>query len=247
VGRAAPVLAPRARAAAFVALFAALLAFYELREHLPNVSLWWDVGWLALVLLPAVFGLVLIALPLWDWRGTGPAAAIFALATVVLRLLELDVLANFTKLAAVVLAAWWFLSIFEELSWVVLVACVIPWVDAYSVFRGPTKHIVTNRPGLFHDLSLSLPVPGEQSTAHLGLPDVLFFGLFLAAAVRFRLRTFWSWLAMTLSFGATVALAVWLDLDGLPALPLLSVAFLLPNADLLWTALREARTRRSAG
>jgi len=39
---------------------------------------------------------------------------------------------------------------------------------------------------------------------------------------------------MTLSFGATMALAVYFDVTGLPALPLLSLGFLLPNADLLW-------------
>jgi plastocyanin len=36
---------------------------------------------------------------------------------------------------------------------------------------------------------------------------------------------------MTASFGATIAVAVWLDLGGLPALPLLSLAFLVANAE----------------
>jgi hypothetical protein len=43
---------------------------------------------------------------------------------------------------------------------------------------------------------------------------------------------------MTLSFGATLALTVWFDIGGLPALPLLSLGFLAPNADLLWRKLR---------
>ena len=51
-------------------------------------------------------------------------------------------LANFGKLGTVTFAAWAFLSFFEALSWVVLVALIIPWVDAYSVWRGPTKTIV---------------------------------------------------------------------------------------------------------
>ena len=45
---------------------------------------------------------------------------------------------------------------------------------------------------------------------------------------------------MTASFGATIALAVWLDLGGLPALPLLSLAFLVANADLLWREVRRS-------
>jgi hypothetical protein len=49
---------------------------------------------------------------------------------------------------------------------------------------------------------------------------------------------------MVASFGATIALAVWLNvggLHGLPALPLLSLAFLVANGDLLWRALKEHR------
>jgi len=117
---------------------------------------------------------------------------------------------------------------------------IIPWVDAISVWRGPTKHIVTHQPELFTAFSFAFRVPGEHSTAQLGLPDLLFFALFLAATERWGLRTKLTWLAMTLSFGATMALAVWFDLAGLPALPLLSLGFLAPNADLLWRKLRAA-------
>ena len=48
---------------------------------------------------------------------------------------------------------------------------------------------------------------------------------------------------MTASFGLTIVLAVWLDLGGLPALPLLSLAFLTANGDLLW---RRMRTREAS-
>ena len=80
------------------------------------------------------------------------------------------------------------------------------------------------------------------TASHLGLPDILFFALFLGAAVRFGLRPGWTWVGMTLSFGVTVACAVWWNLDGLPALPALSLGFLVPNADLLWRALRNGST-----
>jgi hypothetical protein len=69
-------------------------------------------------------------------------------------------------------------------------------------------------------------VPGRERTANLGIPDILFFALFLAATDRFGLRTRLTWLLMTASFGVDDRLAVWLDLGGLPALPLLSLAFL---------------------
>jgi hypothetical protein len=123
-------------------------------------------------------------------------------------------------------------------AWVAVVALIIPWVDAISVWRGPTKHIVTHQRELFTTFSFAFPVPGEENTAQLGLPDLLFFALFLAAAHRWGLRTKLTWAAMSLSFGATLALAVGFDITGLPALPLLALGFLLPNADLLWRKLR---------
>jgi len=55
-----------------------------------------------------------------------------------------------------------------------------------------------------------------------------------------------TWLLMTASFGVTIVLAVWLDLGGLPALPLLSLAFLAANGDLLWRRVRRERERSAA-
>jgi hypothetical protein len=66
--------------------------------------------------------------------------------------------------------------------------------------------------------------------------DVLFLALYLGAARRFRLRAGWSAVAMVGSFLGTIALAMWWT--ALPALPLLSVAFLAVNADLLVRRMR---------
>ena len=49
--------------------------------------------------------------------------------------------------------------------------------------------------------------------------------------------------ALTASFGATMALAIWCDVSGLPALPLLSLGFLAPNADIIWRRMRDRRER----
>jgi hypothetical protein len=107
------------------------------------------------------------------------------------------------------------------------------------VFQGPTKVIVEEQPQIFDALSIAFPLPGEHNSAQLGLPDVLFFALFLGATVRFALRPAVTWVLMTLSFGATLALAVAFEISGLPALPLLSAAFILANADLIWRQLRS--------
>ncbi|HYZ20509.1 MAG TPA: hypothetical protein VE615_13265 [Gaiellaceae bacterium] len=225
------------RVGAFAALFALLAIYYAVAESLTDMTLWWEVVFLGFVLIPAVFGLVYLALPLWRMRWLFPAAVAFALLAVALELLDWGYAASFAKLAALTLVAFWFLGYFETLSWIVIVALIIPVVDAFSVFRGPTRHIVTEKPSIFDRLSFAFPVPGEPDPARLGPPDLMFFALFLAASARWNLRVGWTFVAMALSFGGTLALAVWLELSGLPALPFLSLGFLLPNADLLWRRL----------
>jgi hypothetical protein len=198
--------------------------------------------------MPAVFGLVFLVLPL---HRAKPLQLLlvglsFGVLALVFKAGGLPTLSNFSKLAAMTAIAFWFLGYFETVSWVVLVACIIPWVDAYSVWRGPTSNIVEHHRQVFTNLSFAFPVPGENNAANLGLPDLLFFGLFLAASARFNLRPRLTWLLLTLSFGATIAITVAWDKAGLPALPLLSVAFLAANGDLLWRAVRARRSRRSA-
>lgn len=239
VGRASSVLKRlvSARAAAVAGLLAALVAYYLIRDRLPGLTLWVDVVFLALVLMPAVFLLVWLVLPLRRAVGLLPVGLAFVVLTVVCEAADYGIAANFSKLAAMTALGFWFLTYFESVSWLVLVALIIPWVDAYSVWRGPTRTIVTRHEEVFAVLSFSYPVP-DRGAAHLGLPDFLFFALFLAASARFRLRPWWTWVGMSAGIGGTVLLATAFDVGGLPALPLLSLGFLLPNADLLWNRLR---------
>jgi hypothetical protein len=227
-----------ARAAGLLVLCVLLGVYYVGADALPSYGLWTQVLLLWFLVIPAVFGLVYLVLPLWRMPWLLKAGIAVAVLAVVLQLIGFDVLANFAKLGAVTLLAWWFLTFFETSAWVATVAVIIPWVDAVSVWRGPTKQIVTHRRELFTTFSFAFPVPGEADTAQLGLPDLLFFALFLGAAARWGLRVRLTWLAMTLSFGATLALTVAFDISGLPALPLLSFGFLAPNADILWRKLR---------
>ena len=225
-----------------------LAAYYSVSGSLWSASTWWDVAFIAFVLIPAVFLLVWLVLPLWreqPLRLFLAGVAFLALAAI-LQVVGWDAASGFAKLGAVTAIGWWFLGFFEQAAWVVAVAVIIPFVDAYSVWKGPTHDIVAHQKHLFTTLSFAFPVPGEHGSANLGMPDLLFFAVFLGAAARFDLRPLATWICMTLSFGATLALAVYFDVRGLPALPLLSLSFLLPNADLLWaevaTRLRRPRT-----
>ena len=219
-------------------LAALLVTYYETSTHLWQAGVWWDVAWLVFVLIPSVFALVLILLPLRDARGLLLLGLAFAAVAAVLTAADVDVFANFARLAATTCLGWWFLGFFETVSWVALVAVIIPWVDAYSVWRGPTKEIVSNHAHVFDVLSFAFPVPGEHAAANLGVPDLLFFALFLAAAARFGLRVIATFAGLLTGLGLTIAATVYFDLRGLPALPGIAFGFLLPNADLIMRRLR---------
>lgn len=241
-----PLRAHRCRLAAGVALVAGLAAYDAVHEHLWSASLGWDVAFLALVLLPALFALPWLALALRDARWLPVAFLVLAGGAVVADAWDAPVPGTFLKLGAVTALGFVFARLFESAAWVAGIAVVIPWIDAWSVWRGPTKHLVTERQDLFTSFSIPFPIPGEHAAAALGLPDFLFFAVFLASAARWGLRTRLTWVALTLSFGATMALAAYTSIfggAGLPALPLLAVAFLLPNLDLLVKGLRFSRRR----
>ena len=227
------------RAAAFVVLAAAVVTWDAVAPHLGAVGLWPSVTIVAAAVMPATLGLIYLALPLWSWRWIPVAAAVFGLVAVLTWKADLHLASNFAKLAAYTCVGWAFLRLFEQLSWVVLIAAIIPVVDAVSVFApsGPTHEIVNHHPQVYSALAVAFVVPGGGA-AGLGPPDILFFALFLAAAVRWRLRPGWTWVAMTGMYSLTLVLANAADANGLPALPFLSAGFLLANADLLWKRLR---------
>jgi hypothetical protein len=232
------------RLAAGVVLVVALGAYGALVDELPDLPLWWDVALASFVLIPATMALAWLGLPLHRWDGVAAVGVGLVAVALACAAADLDIVGNLAKALAVMALAFAFLRFFERPWWVGLVALAIPAVDALSVWRGPTRHIVEEEPGVFDLLSIAFPVP--NGSFQLGLPDVLFFALFLGAAARWRMRTALSWVLMTASFGATMALALWLDpfeLGGLPALPLLSLAFLLANGDRLARSLRPVEER----
>lgn len=339
----------RFRLALAGALLAVLGFYYATSELLPRLPELGDVVLIGFALTALAFAPVYLALPLRHHRLLLTALVISASIALVLYLSGATLVASIPKLVAAALVGFLFLSFFERLSWVVLVAVLIPWVDTLSVWRGPTNKIVTTAPQVFDAFSVAFPTPGERtvtlrweqprksgiagyraqlrlgdgrfvalkddlvctpadscgneisfadvaapadteatyrivtvtenkrrasativvpaagrgspktsgrstpltpvdlraetapSSGGLGLSDVIFFALFLAAAARYRLRPLLTWIALVVSLGITTVLAVYVDFfgtHGLPALPLISLAFLIANADLIWRRLR---------
>ncbi len=161
------------RAAAVLILLAALFAWFEAAPHLDPLSEWQSVALLSFVVMPAMFALVYLALPLSGeprWLVVGAAGLIggaFLFAA-----LDWQVPENFAKFGGITCLGWLCLRAFEELSWVVIVSLMIPFVDAYSVWRGPTHAITEHHAAVFTSFSVAFPVPGGNA-ARLGLTDVL--------------------------------------------------------------------------
>jgi hypothetical protein len=198
------------------------------------------------IVFPVFAAMIWIALPLAN-AGNKALLVIVLISGVVastLTLLDVDSAANVAKLVCYSSVGFWFLTLFEELWWISLVAVLVPWVDIWSVAAGPTEYVVEQQPGFFEQISVTFPNPGETATVNVGPPDILFFALFLAAADRFALRVSWTWIGMTALLAGTLMLVwSWDGIAGLPALPAVCLGFLLPNADLLWRNVRGVRAQ----
>lgn len=233
------------RVTAFVAAAAVVVTWFAVAPHLAHLHLWPAILLVSLVVMPGTLLLALIALPLWRERWLFPAAVALGLIAFGCAQAGLGLAGNFAKLWAAIFAGWAFLRLFEELSWVALVAVVIPLVDIISVYKGPTRSITKHHFHVYTDVAIAFLVPGGAA-AYLGPPDVLFYALFLAAAQRFHLRVLWTWISMTGMYALTVIVATAAHKGGLPALPFLSLGFVLPNADLLWRSIRKGGSSASS-
>ena len=226
---------------AFVA--GALLVVYGFGSRLlPELPIRMDIMASAAVALSLVALLVWGLLPLQSLGRRLPLLAAVALPLwIAFNWLGLVPLANVTKVVAAAALGLWIAAELERLSWIVAVAAVSAVVDIASVAVGPTKALLAQGPVVVGYFTVAITWFGysyEEAYSGLGVSDVIFFALYLGAATRFGLRPRASAVAMTVSFLVTIAAAMWWT--ALPALPLLAVAFLAVNADLLVRQLRRA-------
>ena len=150
--------------------------------------------------------------------------------------------ANVAKAVFAASVGLWLAAQIDSLAIFVLIAVVAALVDAFSVLTaaGPTHTLLTRAPQVVGYFAVAMTWFGysyRDAYSAIGTSDLVFFSLYLGAVLQFRLRVTLTVVAMTASFLLTVVLALWAR--ALPALPLLSAAFLLANADLLWRRWRE--------
>jgi hypothetical protein len=212
-----------------------------LAPHLPDPGHTGQLVYLVCVTIPLM---TLVVQACGPAHTVGPRLLVIAVAAFLAALLLIHLghpatPATVAKLIAAISVGLVLAGMLRNASEAITIALVIAAVDIYSVAAGPTHEIVHNHPGVLDDLALNLRVLGTSAVVQIGASDLVFFALFTAAAIRLGLRRWTTWAAMTASFGLTIVLADHLD-TALPALPLLSAAFLAANADLF-----RARSRQS--
>ncbi len=236
----------RARAAAAAAAALVFVVFTLVSGRLSPFSFRADVVVsmaIGVALVGVMVGVVVAARPsprqLLAIAGGGLLCAVAGTALGVVPLADLG------KVAFGAGAGYWLGSSLAELTAdlrvIVALAVAVGALDAASVFlpQGPTNLLLTRAPQTVPYFVVAFPTIGyavRDAYSALGTSDVLFFGLYLAAAVGYRLRVRLTLAAMVASFVVTVTVALWSR--ALPALPLLSLAFLGANADLIarrWT------------
>jgi hypothetical protein len=226
------------------AAVAVLLGWGFASSALPALPVRLDIMVSSAVVLSAMAALVWGMLPLRALGRRLPLVALAALPCAALFVwLGWVPPANVAKIVFAGALGIWIAGELEHVSWVVIVAAVSAAVDIVSVAVGPTKAILAKGPVVVGWFTVAVTWAGytySEAFTGLGVSDVIFFALYLAAARRFGLRVGWSAVAMVASFLGTIAVAMWWT--ALPALPLLSVAFIAVNADLLVRRLRHGET-----
>lgn len=220
---------------------ALLIVYVRFSSLLPAFAMRADIMVSSAIVLGLMAVLVWGMLPLHVLGRRLPLLTVAALPLAVLLVwLGWVPLANVAKIVAAGALGMWIATELEKLSWIVVVAAVSAVIDIASVAAGPTKALIGQGPVVVGYFTVAVTWFGysyAQAFTALGVSDVIFFALYLATAQRFGLRVGWSAVAMVASFLVTIAMAMWWT--ALPALPLLSVAFLAVNADRLLAQLRR--------
>ena len=218
------------RAAPVLILAGAWCAWTVLAPRLDQPSTNGMLAAVALVALPLATGIVAaLAAGFYDQRrvlamvvAVGWALALAGTLT------EYQTIAGLGKILGAGALGLLFVGLLEKAWHVAAVAVLVIGVDTYSVFAGPTKHLLESGGAAVSTFTVPISGPGAYAAAGLGVVDFLFLGLFCGAALNWRLRPRLTIPLCMLSFSLSIAVAVH-EHRSVPALPLLSLAFVLPN------------------
>jgi hypothetical protein len=152
-------------------------------------------------------------------------------------------LLSLANLSRIVAAACIGISLARYVSSVgvaLLIVAVAVGSDLLSVLAGPTRMLVEEDSPVLNLLLLVFPTFGSALGFGLGVSDFVFVALFAAASRFLNLR--YAATLVCLCFATFLAVTAGLVLERpLPALPFVAGAFLLANADLIFSSLAHRR------
>jgi hypothetical protein len=140
---------------------------------------------------------------------------------------------------------FWLAGEIEKVGHLIPVCILGTLVDIWSVFHGPSKQVagqvmqhqqrmaetgVRTPPPIVDFLILHWPYPGANMMATLlGLGDLVFVAMFLAASRRFGLSLWKAFLLILAGLALSTAVAIWWS-KPVPALPFICALYLAGNA-----------------
>jgi hypothetical protein len=202
----------------------------------------------------AAVTLVLITLIVWGLASLDDlghslllVAAVVLPFTMLMVAFEAIPFANVLKVVLAGVIGTWLVQLFVSVRWIVLAAVAVSVADVFSVAAGPTRVMLNHTPDVVSGFTVAMAwfgyAPDRLSSA-IGVSDVVFLALFLGAARRFQLREKPTAVAIVVSILITLAAALWWK--ALPALPMMSLAFIAVNCDLFAEAPLLAPGERAA-
>lgn len=212
----------------------------------PTMVVAWHIVWFVTV------GVALACMDLldsWSVPRAGLVVLVLAAAVLVTNYLEIAIVSDLCKIGFAGVAGRLFVRAVERPWWMIAVGLSVPVADAWSVFsdRGVTNAVVDkgmSDPRWLTWPTVASPVPYApyEEFMRIGIVDVLFFALFVAAAQRWHLGVWRVVPAGALSFVAGTVMLLVKPSAAIPALPLLCLAFLVVTAPGLWADIRAARS-----
>ena len=140
--------------------------------------------------------------------------------------LALTAVANLGVLAAAITIGWLVARGLKKPSYLITAAIVGALTDIFSVYAGPSRHILDS--DIFPYVSYQWGVAGQGVIPCVGAGDFIFLCLFFAGARRFRLDDRKTFFAMVAAFGLGY-LSLALSPKGIPALPFMAAMLLLTH------------------
>jgi len=208
----------------------------RLAAYLPSVAFFAVVG---------AFVIAVLALDVRSGRLIGTLVAVLAVLVIALNVLSIPVASDLAKIALGTLAGLGMARLLERPWWLLPVCLCVPAADAWSVFssRGVT-HAVVERAQQDRSWldwpTIATPIAGFEyaAFARIGIVDVLFLALFLAAAWRWDLGVVRCAVVLPLAFVVASVLVLEDVARAVPALPVLCLGFLAIAIVPMWRDLR---------